>query len=420
VLGDLLTPWFLLALILVPIYLAERWIQSHLYGVGWLLTNDQESATILYYFFLFPGVFLHEFIQWLLGYAIAVTLKPVRAWPQAQENGTLRYDFVQIEKANWLQSAILGAVPLIAGTTIVWFISNQILNLEELLSALGTGDITVIGPAIKHLGSTPDFYLWLYLMFTISNTMLPTPADRRGWPLLFASFGIGIVFLILIGLGDQIYDTFTGPVAHGIDLLITALGTVLVVEFTAILLIGFMEEVLEKLTKRKFQYSPPKPEPAPREPGSAYLPPGVPRPSIYNLPLPVPDPAEHGTLLAKARRATKPDAEAEKPAAFSRPSTPGSRPAFGTSRPAFSADDDEKDDKPSSFQRPGSRPAFGTSRPALSATDDDEKDDKPSPFQRPGSRPAFGTSRPAFAADDDDETDDEDDDDDIKYVDLDE
>ena len=58
--------------------------------------------------------------------------------------------------------------------------------------------------------------------------MLPTPADRQGWPLLVGVFAVVIGFLVLIGVGDVLMETFTGPVAHGVNRLTTAFATVLV------------------------------------------------------------------------------------------------------------------------------------------------------------------------------------------------
>jgi len=95
-LNDLLTPWLLLAAAIIPLVYVERWIHSHLYGVGWLLTNDKKSATALYYVILFPGVFVHEFTQWLVAGALNVKTRRVTSWPEGQDNGTLRLDFVQI------------------------------------------------------------------------------------------------------------------------------------------------------------------------------------------------------------------------------------------------------------------------------------------------------------------------------------
>src|SRR5512145_2508393 len=113
--SDLLTPWLLLIAVLIPLIFAEKWIHSHLYGVGWLLTNEKQSATILYYLILFPGVFLHEFTQWLVAGAINVPTKRLTTWPEPQENGTLRLDFVQVQPVDRIRSAIIGAVPFAIG-----------------------------------------------------------------------------------------------------------------------------------------------------------------------------------------------------------------------------------------------------------------------------------------------------------------
>ncbi|HVO41965.1 MAG TPA: hypothetical protein VMT34_05055, partial [Aggregatilineales bacterium] len=292
--GSLLTPWLILAAVLIPLIYVEKWIHAHLYGVGWLLTNNKKSATALYYVLLFPGVFVHEFTQYLVAGALNVRIKRVIAWPEAQDDGTLRLNFVQIKQAHWMQAAVIGAAPLFTGLSIIWVISNQILNLDNVLSALATANITVIGPALQELVSKPDFYLWLYLMFTVSNAMLPTPADREGWPLVVVSFAVVIGFLVVIGTGAVLLRTFTGPVAHGVERLAAAFATVLAVEIPGLLVIGLAEEILKRITKREFQYGEERMRSgATRQPGSSDpLPLDAPMPSIYNLPLPVPVPSE--------------------------------------------------------------------------------------------------------------------------------
>ncbi len=317
-LSNLLTPWLALAAVLYPLAYAERWIHSHLYGVGWLLTNEPRSATALYYLFLSPGVFVHEVVQWLVAGALNVETERVMAWPEAQEDGTLRLDFVQIKNAGRLATAIIGAAPLIVGLGLLAFISTSILDLDAFLIAVQSGDIRVIGPAARELASTADFYLWLYLMFAIANAMLPTPEERSGWLIVIGLFAVVLAFLVIIGVGDVLVETFTGPVAHAVNLLTTAFGTILAVEIGAILVIGLIEEMLERITKRKFVYATAEPEQTVREPGSNLpLAPGEPFPSIYNLSLPLPDPAIQAELDAKKRRA----------AATPRPPAPESRPA---------------------------------------------------------------------------------------------
>ncbi len=242
--------------------------------------------------------------------------------------------------------------------------------MEELLTALGTSDINSIGTALRHVGSTPDFYLWLYVMFAISNAMLPTPNDRRGWPLVLVLFGGVLLFLVVIGVGHVLLRTFTGPVAHGVDLLSTAFLTVLIVEVPGMLLIVFLEEILERATKRKFQYAK-ESRSRSRQPGSSDpLPPDAPLPSIYNLNLPIPMPAEQ-----RAPSRARPPVAASR-----RPSQPATTPADSPPRPV---------------------PASPTAPPERLPRSPSLATDATSPRQRadlPGTgAPAPGQERPPFA-----------------------
>jgi hypothetical protein len=369
-LGDLLTPWLMLAGAIIPLVYVEKWIHAHLYGVGWLMTNDKKSATALYYVLLFPGVLVHEFTQYLVAGALNVKIKRVIAWPQAQSDGTLRLDFVQIKNANRVQAAIIGAAPLFTGLALVWLISSRLLSLDNVVNALGTGNLDTIGAALRDAAGAPDFLLWIYVIFTISNAMLPTPADRQGWPLLIGVFAGVIAFLVLIGVGSVLMETFTGPVAHGVNRLTTAFATVLIAEIPGILTIGFIEEILERTTKRKFEYGQPSSAQSRRtgrEPGSNLpLPAGAPLPSIYNLDLPIPSPSEVKALPARSRQPVQP--------------TPG--PALATEGPPSAASEERP-----TFRRPGDQPS-----PAAQPD---------SPLMRrsapPGDvQPAPGEERPAF------------------------
>ncbi len=383
--GDLLTPWFVLAVVILPLVWIEKWIHSHLYGVGWLLTHNEKSATALYYVLLSPGVFVHEFVQYIVAGALNVKIKRVIAWPEAQKDGTLRLDFVRIQKANRAQNAVLGAVPLIAGLALVWLISSQLLNLDQVVEAIPSGDLNRIGSALREAASAPDFLLWMYFIFTISNAMLPTPTERQAWPLIFGLFAVVVVFLIAIGVGDVLMETFTGPVAHGVERLTIAFGSVLVAEIPGILTIGLLEEVLEKTTGRKFQYGrsqPGRSRRGTREPGSSVpLPPGAPFPSIYNLNLPVPTPAEVKAAPPRAKR----------PASLSERSPDlAQRPAFGAAD-AASATHPEREPRPADRESAPLGPAPRTTAPQASppagsfprrSTPADEEE-RPSPAARP-------------------------------------
>ncbi len=404
-LGNLLTPWFLLAVTVILLVYVEKWIHSHLYGVGWLLTDDKKSATALYYVLLLPGVFVHEFAQYLVAGALNIKIKRVIAWPEAQDDGTLRLDFVQIKKAGRVSTAIIGAAPLIVGLALVWVISNHVLNLEDLLTALGKGDLNLLGPALQKLVRTRDFFLWLYLVFAISNAMLPTPSDRQGWPLVLGLFGGVVVFLVVIGVGEVLLQTFTGPVAHGVDRLATAFATVLVIEMPGIVLIGFLEEVLERLTKRKFEYnreSSQRRRSRTREPGSNLpLAPDEPFPSIYNLELPVPLSVQ-GRSSRQPQHSQRPagppsPTERARPEAGPRaapPPTPAPRPIPAGDTPAPARTQQVERPAASFQERPPDQTRPPALRPAPAASQPDASESmRRSPFTR--SRPRQSGPSPA-------------------------
>ncbi len=265
---DLLTPWITFAATLLPLLYLERWIHQHLYGVGWLLTQDKERATILYYLILSPGVFLHEFSQWLTAGALGVQIRKIKVWPKPQTNGTLRLDFVQLKKADRFQSTVIGLVPFLTGIAMVWVISQNIFDVQSLSAALASGDLQTIMAELRRLFTTPDFWLWLYLLFAIGNAMMPTSNDRQNWPLLGGIFGAIAAFLLILGLGEEVLiPAMQGPIARALGVLVTAFGTILILDCFIVTGLGLLERGLERVTGTRAKYrstrrtSTPTPEP---------------------------------------------------------------------------------------------------------------------------------------------------------------
>ncbi len=264
---DLLTPWLTLTSVLLPLWYLERWIHQHLYGVGWLLFKDKERATVLYYLILLPGVFLHEFTQWLVAGALNVRIKRVMVWPKPQSNGTLRLDFVQVQKTDQFRAAIIGMVPLLSGIALVLFISRSVFDAHHLADAFATGDLPTVLRGLEQFFSTPDFWLWLYLLFAIGNGMVPTPYDRQSWPFLLGTVGALALFLVIIGLDQEVLvPALQGPIAQALRILVAACSTILVLDCFVVLGLALLEKVLEKVTGEQVQYQPrrrpaPKPEP---------------------------------------------------------------------------------------------------------------------------------------------------------------
>lgn len=375
----LIAPWLTLLGILIPLIYAERWIHQHMYGVGYLLTLDKAQATGFYYMVFFPGVLVHEVIQWLVAGALNVKVKKINSYPKTQENGTIRYDFVVIEQTSRFKAMLIGGLPFVIAGVIVYYLSTSILELDALLAAIGTGDLNEIGRGIKEFLKTGDVWLWLYLMFSLSNGMIPTKEDRQGWFLILgAATGITIAMLFL-GFDVFVTKTLSGPIAHALELVSTALIAILFIDVVFGFALALFESGLERWRGQKMNYNTEqrvksKAEQQ-REPGSNIpLPKGTPIPSIYRLDLPVP-PIPTKRPVKPAPAMPTPSAS---PAFTGSPARPASAPMFSRPEPSPTAGEHKPSEPP---------------RPTPSFTRPETKTD-----EQPSVRPSFQPpARPSFA-----------------------
>jgi len=171
---DLLIPWLTLAATLIPLLYVQRWIHRHLFGMGYLLAHDKGTATLFYYLLLAPGVILHELSEYLMAGVFSVRARKFNFVPEAQEDGSLEFGFIQLEEIkNPVWASIIGLAPLIVGIFVVIWISQSLLDLPEIFLAIRINDLTVIGAALNKLIHKPDFLLWLYVLFSVANTIMP-------------------------------------------------------------------------------------------------------------------------------------------------------------------------------------------------------------------------------------------------------
>src|SRR5258708_32085421 len=132
---DLLIPWFALALALLPLLYVQRWIHKHLFGIGYLTSREKHAATLFYYLFLLPGVFLHEFSHYMVAGVFGVRSTRFTFFPEAQEDGSLEMGFVELEQVkNPIHAAFIVIAPLLTGMLVVVGSSTNRLNLPAFLT----------------------------------------------------------------------------------------------------------------------------------------------------------------------------------------------------------------------------------------------------------------------------------------------
>jgi hypothetical protein len=246
--------WLWLAVILVPLIVLERYIHRHLQGLWLLLFRDPDIATILYSVAMLPGVALHELSHWIVATLLGVRTGRFSLLPERLPDGTLRLGFVETEKTDLLREALIGAAPLMAGCGVVLAISFWPLQLGPVGEALSVGDGAGAAQNLLASLTARDAWLWLYVLFTVSNSMLPSASDRRAWLPMLAAAVVLAGILVYFGFGALVVNAVSGPVESSVRALATAFTVTVALNIGCVPILWLVERGLSKLTGLRVEY----------------------------------------------------------------------------------------------------------------------------------------------------------------------
>lgn len=250
----MLASWFWLLLAFGPLLILERWLHRHLQGVLILIFRSSEITLVVYSLVLLPGVFLHEASHWLMATFLGVRAMGFSLIPAAMPDGTLRLGYVETERMDFLREALVGAAPLLAGAGAVIWIGYARLTVAPVGEALMVGDLLALWSAVQAVFQAPDAWLWLYLTFAISNSMLPSASDRRAWPVvLVAAVVLGAV-LFYAGLGPTLSNALARPLDSALRALAIAFSITVVIDLALAPFIWLIEMGLTRMTGWKVEY----------------------------------------------------------------------------------------------------------------------------------------------------------------------
>jgi hypothetical protein len=239
------TPFLWLTATLALLLLVERWIHRHLQGVMLLFTGDPDIAVPLYALPLLPGIVLHElshaFAALLLGVRVGrISIRPKRAGQRIQ------LGFVPIEETNVWRASLIGLAPLLVGSAVILLIGYWVFGLGTIGESLAAGNWSTLVTELSRALKTSNALVWAYLIFAISNTMLPSRSDRQAWgPIALFLLLIGVSIWIT-GLGPAIVAHLSGPLTVALRWLATMCAITIVVDLPFALLIALTEKLLER------------------------------------------------------------------------------------------------------------------------------------------------------------------------------
>jgi hypothetical protein len=184
--------WLLVALV-VFIFL-QRFLHREIQAFFLILTRSPGVTQVIFAMIFFPGVFLHELSHFLSAKLLGVQTGKFSLIPQAQPDGKLRLGYVETATGGYVRDALIGAAPLVTGSAFVAFTAIYLLHLLPLWDGIRGADWGAFWGLLKTVPNSPDFWLWFYLTFTISSTMLPSQSDRHAW------LPLGLLVVGLVGV----------------------------------------------------------------------------------------------------------------------------------------------------------------------------------------------------------------------------
>ena len=189
--------FLLCVLLLLPLLLLQRWLHREIQSIFLLITRRVEISYVMFSVLFLPGVFLHEMSHYVLARLLGVRTGRFSLLPRPLENGRLQLGYVETSSTDLIRDALIGAAPLLTGGAFVIYAGFYHLKLQLLWNSLVGGEMAGFLEGFTRVVKEPDFWVWFYLTFAVSSTMLPSASDRRAWrPLaLICLFLIGLILL---------------------------------------------------------------------------------------------------------------------------------------------------------------------------------------------------------------------------------
>lgn len=243
---------WLIGLTLALIFLQRR-LHFETQAIFFLITRRTDLALALFSLLFFPGVILHEVSHYVMARILQVKTGNFSLLPQSLPDGRLRLGFVETSSTDLIRDALIGIAPLVAGGTFVAYAVLFPLGLQIYLEGLGDAvwqDFLVL---LRNLPARPDFWIWFYLTFAVSSTMLPSASDRRAWlPVIVLSILL-VGLAALAGAGPWLMQNAAPQLNSAFFAIAAVFGISVVIHLVLVLPLWGFRSLLMKVMGLSFQ-----------------------------------------------------------------------------------------------------------------------------------------------------------------------
>jgi hypothetical protein len=105
---------------------------------------------------------------------------------------------IQVSNVDPVRASLIGLAPLLGGTAVILLIGILVLGVDELGEAMTMQDWEGFLAALGQVVRVPDFWLWLYLIFSVSNAMLPSQSDMASVRPVLIFLGIVTAVVLVV------------------------------------------------------------------------------------------------------------------------------------------------------------------------------------------------------------------------------
>jgi hypothetical protein len=238
---------FLLAM-LIPLVFLQRGLHREIQAV-FLLSTRHETITIwIFSLLFFPGVMLHELSHFLTAKILGVKTGKFSLIPKAMPDGRLQLGYVEIARSDIVRDSLVGVAPLIIGGLFIAYAAIFQMHLMDLWDLLKNGQVQLFLAGLQLLPATSDFWLWFYLAFTVSSTMMPSASDRHAWLPLFIFTAILLGLAFLAGAGPWMFVNLAPPLNSFFKSISLIFGLSVVLHILLIIPIFLVHRLMARIT----------------------------------------------------------------------------------------------------------------------------------------------------------------------------
>lgn len=227
----------------------QRRAHYEIQAVLLLLFRRSDIALVLFSVIFMPGVLIHELSHFLTARLLGVRTGRFSLIPQRMADGRLQLGYVETAATDFLRDSLIGVAPLLIGGTVVTYIARSHLNFDQLIWAILNTEPGRLSASLSAVLDAPDFWVWFYLLFTISSTMLPSASDRRAWlPLILTLLSL-VILGLLLGVGPWLAENLAPALNSALRALAVVFGVGVGVHLVILAPISMLRLGLSRLMK---------------------------------------------------------------------------------------------------------------------------------------------------------------------------